>query len=58
MVKQGFKPSADYIEQKYKLGKITRKDANRMLEELRKNYRNGTARKELENTGIKNYRDY
>lgn len=54
----GFDISKKYLEIKYKKGLISREELNGFISKLRMNYKNGTARKELEKTGIKNYMDY
>ena len=54
----GFEVSKKHIEARYERGNITQKQLHESIKKLRENYRNGTARKELEKAGIPDWRKY
>ena len=55
---RGFEVSKQYLELQYKIGKLTREKLSSSIKKLRENYKNGTARKEMENAGHKDYMNY
>lgn len=55
---KGYEASKNYLELKYKHGQIEREELNKRLKQLRNNFKNGTARKEMETAGHKDYMRY
>ncbi len=54
----GFEVSKKYLIAKYENNLISKRELNNLIFKLQSNFKNGTARRELEKSGIKNYMDY